>query len=41
MRKLIIAAVLAFATLSIGQSAFAYTSCTTTCFGNTCTTNCY
>lgn len=42
MKKIIVAAVLAIAALAFTQEAFAgYHSCTTSCYGNTCTTNCY
>ena len=42
MRSILTVIVLAVATLSFNQSAFAgYHSCTTSCYGNTCTTNCY
>ena len=40
MRSFITAIVLAVATLSFNQAAFAH-SCTTSCYGNTCYTNCY
>jgi hypothetical protein len=41
MKNLIAAAVFALASLSLSQSAFAYISCTTSCVGDTCFTNCY
>ena len=41
VEKLLVAMFLAIAALSFSQEAFAFTSCTTTCAGNSCTTNCF
>jgi hypothetical protein len=39
MKRLVLAAVLAV--VSVGTAYAGYRSCTTTCYGNTCTTSCY
>jgi hypothetical protein len=39
MKTIIASIVIAVCALSFSQSAFAY-SCTTSCYGNTCYTNC-
>jgi hypothetical protein len=41
MKTLFVTLALAIAALSFSQEAFAYTSCSTSCYGNTCYTNCF
>jgi hypothetical protein len=41
MKTLALLAALLMGTATIAATAHAYTSCTTTCYGNTCTRTCF
>ena len=41
MKYFVLAAAMLVASLAVMPKAEAYTSCTTTCYGNTCTRTCY